>query len=58
VQDLYWQLEVKNPHHNHGPSLNPSGYHVHRKRTTEQKESIKTMSAAGAAPKRILTAIR
>jgi hypothetical protein len=27
-----WDLEVKNPLHNHGPSLNAAAHHGHRKR--------------------------
>jgi hypothetical protein len=53
-----WRLEVKNHHHNHGPSLNPRAHNVYRRRTEGQKHTIQSMSQAGVAPKQILTAIR
>ena len=53
-----WRLQVKDSHHNHPPSLNPSAHHVFRRRTQTQKQSIKSMSKAGAAPKQILTSIQ
>lgn len=53
-----WILQVKNRHHNHSPSINPSAHNIHRRRTPAQKECIEAMSRAGIAPKHILTAIR
>jgi hypothetical protein len=53
-----WRLEVINKHHSHPPSLNPAAHHIYRRRTTTEKETIDLMSNAGAAPKKILTALR
>jgi hypothetical protein len=53
-----WRLQVKNSVHNHLPLLNPMAHNVYRRRTPAQKESIQSMSKAGAVPRQILTAIR
>src|ERR1043166_1730803 len=57
-KDNQWMLQVKNDQHNHGPSLDPSAHHVYRRRTPAQKETIKSLSQAGIAPKQIMTTIR
>jgi len=56
--DCPWRLEVKDGHHNHVPSINPSVHNVYSKRTQAQKNIIKSVSRSGVAPKQILTAIR
>ena len=53
-----WQLEVKNKHHNHLRSINPSAHNVYRKRTQSQKDMIELMTHAGARPMQILAAIQ
>jgi hypothetical protein len=53
-----WRLAVSEKDHNHPPSLHPSSHHAYRKRTPAQKDTIDSMTRAGAAPKQILTAIR
>ena len=53
-----WQLEVKNKHHNHSKSINPSAHNVYRKRTSSQKDMIELMTHAGARPMQILAAIQ
>jgi hypothetical protein len=57
-KDDQWRLEVTNKHHNHPPSLNPSAHHIYRRRTSNEKKTIESMSKAGTAPKQILTALR
>jgi hypothetical protein len=57
-KDSQWMIQVTNNQHSHGPSLNPRTHHVYRRRTPAQKETIKSLSKAGDAPKQILTAIR
>jgi transposase-like protein len=53
-----WRLEVKNASHTHLPSLNPLAHNVFRKRTQAQAETIRSMTQAGNAPKKILTELR
>lgn len=57
-KSLQWHLQVNNPSHNHGPSLNPSAHNIHRKRTQTQKNEISRMTAAGITPKNILTSFQ
>ena len=42
IGDL-WQLSIRNPAHNHGPT-GPEAHPAHRKRTTAQVEAIKTLT--------------
>lgn len=53
-----WELEVRDKHHNHGPSLNPSAHNVYRRRTPAQKDTIESMTHAGVRPMQIMAAIQ
>jgi hypothetical protein len=53
-----WKLEVRDGHHNHPRSLNPSAHNVYRKRTQAQKDTIEAMTHAGARPMQIMAALQ
>jgi hypothetical protein len=56
--DDQWKLEVKEKHHNHPRSLNPSAHNVYRKRTSAQKDTIESMTHAGVRPMQIMAAVQ
>ena len=53
-----WKLEVRDKHHNHPRSLNPSAHNVYRRRTPAQKDTIESMTHAGVRPIQIMAALQ
>jgi hypothetical protein len=58
INDDQWKLEVREKHHNHAPSLNPTAHNVYRRRTQAQKDTIEAMTHAGVRPMQIMAAIQ
>src|SRR5579871_3941802 len=53
-----WKLEVRDKHHNHPRSLNPSAHNVYRRRTQAQKDTTESMTHAGVRPIQIMAALQ
>jgi hypothetical protein len=52
-----WSFMLKNPNHNHGPSMDPSVHRLHRKMADEQKALLSTISQHKAIKPREVAAI-
>jgi hypothetical protein len=50
VKDNIWTFKVRNPDHNHEPSINPIAHPVHRRLPFSLRTRIRDMSSAGSAP--------
>ncbi|POW06553.1 hypothetical protein PSHT_10292 [Puccinia striiformis] len=48
-----WDLEIRNPNHNHPPSTHPGAHIIHRRFTESQGETISTLTSAGVPPLKI-----
>jgi hypothetical protein len=56
-REKQWRIVIKNAHHNHPPSENPSTHAVHRRMNVEQQEIVTNMTNAGVAPLQIKAAL-
>ncbi len=53
-----WYLDIRLPDHNHEGSLVPSAHPVHRQLSEPVRQSIASLSAAGARPQLIASSLR
>ncbi|KNE90293.1 hypothetical protein PSTG_16285 [Puccinia striiformis f. sp. tritici PST-78] len=48
-----WDLEIRNPEHNHGPSDHPTAHLIHRRFTPAQKKEVTKWAEAGVMPLKV-----
>jgi hypothetical protein len=58
VKDNIWTFKIRNPEHNHSPSIYPIAHPIHRRLPNELITQVKTMSASGTAPREIMTTLQ
>jgi MULE transposase domain len=58
VKDNVWTFKVRNPDHNHEPSISPIAHPVHRRLPFSLRNRIREMSSAGSAPREIVATLR
>lgn len=58
VKDSVWTFKIRNPAHNHLPSIHPIAHPMHRRLPSELVTQVKTMSASGIAPREIVTTLQ
>ncbi|POW21892.1 hypothetical protein PSHT_01821 [Puccinia striiformis] len=48
-----WDLEIRNPEHNHGPSDHPTAHLIHQRFTPAQKKEVTKWAEAGVMPLKV-----
>ncbi|KAI7962674.1 hypothetical protein MJO28_000768 [Puccinia striiformis f. sp. tritici] len=48
-----WDLEIRNPEHNHSPSDHPTAHLIHRRFTPAQKKEVTKWAEAGVMPLKV-----